>query len=252
MGANPKPTAMSLWKKFVACGDNHGKLVCDAAVSKFLAFVDDYKPHYRIHLGDLWDFAPLRGGASPEDKAEGIADDYKAGLAFLDKYKPNYLALGNHDDRIWKLREAADGIMRERCHDLVEYSIREFKTRKIKWIPYRVDKFLTLPEGGPKLIHGFRSTMYPAKAHWDNWGPCIHGHTHKPDAYVARHIEGSASYSVGCLADLSLMHYADRTPAKLGWRQGWLHGVINTKTGKWYAWHTTNENGTWISPSGQL
>lgn len=243
---------MSIWKKFLVVADNHGELACKEAVKKVLAFAEDFKPDYRIHLGDLWDFAPLRGGASPEDKARGIAEDYRAGMAFLDAFRPNYLTLGNHDDRIWKLRESGDGIMREHCENLVKASANELKARKIKWIPYRVDQYLRLPEGGPKLIHGFRSTMYPARAHFENWGPCLHGHTHKPDSYVARHIDGSASYSVGCLADLSLMHYADRTPAKLGWRQGWLHGVINSKTGKWYAWQTTNENGIWISPQGPL
>jgi hypothetical protein len=243
---------MNTFKKFIVAADNHGKLVCEKAVAKFLAFCSNWKPHYRIHLGDLWDFAPLRGGASPEDRAEGIAEDYAAGLKFLDAYKPNYLALGNHDDRIWKLQESSDGIMRERCYMLVEASKREFSKRKIQWIPYRVDQFLQLPEGGPKFIHGFRSTMYPAKAHFENWGPCIHGHVHKPDTYAARHIDGEGSYSVGCLADLSLMHYADRTPAKLGWRQGWLYGLIHQKTGKWYAWHATNEQGNWITPQGVL
>ena len=241
------------WKKFVVCGDSHGSLVCEKSKKKFLDFVDDWKPHHRIHLGDLWDFSPLRKGASQEEKADGIADDYVAGIEFLDEYKPHFLTLGNHDDRIWMhSTHCADGIMRERCSQLAEASENEFKKRKIQWVPYHVTRYLQLPEGGPKLIHGFRATIYPAKAHFENWGPSICGHVHKPDTYVARHIDGQASYSVGCLADISKMSYADRTPAKLAWRQGWLYGMINSKTGAWNAWHVINEGGQWISPMGIL
>lgn len=241
------------WKKFVVCGDSHGSLVCEKSKNKFLDFVDNWKPHHRIHLGDLWDFSPLRKGASQEEKADGIADDYVAGIEFLDEYKPHFLTLGNHDDRIWMhSTHCADGIMRERCSQLAEASENEFRKRKIQWVPYHVSRYLQMPEGGPKLIHGFRATMYPAKAHFENWGPSICGHVHKPDAYVARHIDGQASYSVGCLADISRMSYADRTPAKLAWRRGWLYGMINAKSGAWNAWHVIEEGGQWISPMGIL
>jgi hypothetical protein len=241
------------YKKFLICGDSHGDLVCDKAKKKFLAFKQDFQPHYSVHLGDLWDFSPLRRGASQEEKVCGIADDYTAGIEFLDEYRPNYLTLGNHDDRIWmNSTHCADGILRERCNQLANASEVEFKKRNIKWVPYHVSRFLQLPEGGPKLIHGFRATMYPAKAHFENWGPSICGHVHKPDSYVARHIDGQASHSVGCLADISKMSYADRTPAKLAWRQGWMYGFISQKTGKWSAYHVINENGVWISPMGIL
>jgi len=241
------------WKKFVVCGDSHGSLVCERSKKKFLDFVDDWKPHHRIHLGDLWDFSPLRKGASQEEKADGIADDYVAGIEFLDEYKPQFLTLGNHDDRIWMhSTHCADGVMRERCSQLAEASETEFKKRKIQWVPYHVTRYLQMPEGGPKLIHGFRSTMYPARAHFENWGPSICGHVHKPDTYVARHIDGQASYSVGCLADISKMSYADRAPAKLAWRKGWLYGMINAKTGAWNAWHVIEEGSQWISPLGIL
>ena len=241
------------WKKFVVCGDSHGGLVCEKAKKKFLDFVASWKPAYRIHLGDLWDFSPLRRGASQEDKADGIAEDYSAGLEFLNDYKPHFLTLGNHDDRIWmNSTHCADGILRERCYQLASASEEEFRKRKIQWVPYHVSKYLQMPEGGPKLIHGFRATMYPAKSTFENWGPSICGHVHKPDTYIARHIDGQASYSVGCLADLDKMSYADRHPAKLAWRQGWLYGMINSKTGAWNAWHVVNENGSWISPMGVL
>ncbi len=241
------------WKKFVVCGDSHGNLVCEDSKKKFFDFVSDWKPHYRIHLGDFIDAPSLRRGCSIEERALGISDDFNAGIQFLREYKPHYLTLGNHDDRIWlHSTHCADGILKEHCSKLASAAESEFSRLKIKWVPYHVSKYLMLPEGGPKLIHGFRATMYPAKSHFENWGPSICGHVHKPDTYIARHIDGQASYSVGCLANIDLMSYADRTPAKLAWRQGWLYGMINSKTGAWNAWHVIREGGQWISPMGIL
>ena len=165
------------YKKFIVATDNHGGLVSKEAMKVLLAFCDSWKPAYRIHLGDLWDFSPLRRGASQEEKAYGISDDYVEGLNFLDQYKPNFLTLGNHDDRIYQYAQhCADGMLRERCEELVIASEKEFKRRKITFCEYKVTKYLRMPEGGPKLIHGFRSTVSPAKAHFDNWGECLHGH----------------------------------------------------------------------------
>jgi hypothetical protein len=238
---------------WIAVADNHGQLVCPKAQAKMLVFCDSWKPKHRIHLGDLWDFSPLRRGASQEEKADGIAEDYQAGIEFLDAYKPTHLTLGNHDDRIWlNSTHCSDGILRERCRELADASEKEFKKRKIQFVPYHVSSYLRMPEGGPKLIHGFRATMYPAKAHFENWGACIHGHVHKPDTYHARHVDGGQSMSAGCMADMSKMHYADRTPAKLAWRQGFIYGLIDSKTGDWHAWHAINQNGTWVSPHGVL
>lgn len=227
---------------------------CPKAIKKFLRFVEDWKPHYRIHLGDLWDFSPLRRGASQEEKADGIADDYVMGMEFLDQYRPQFLTLGNHDDRIWQIaRHSKDGILREHCQNLVNASEAEFSKRKIQTLTYKVGQSLRMPEGGPKLIHGFRSSaVSPAKLHYHDWGPVIHGHVHKPDYYQATHDDGHAAHSVGCLGDIEQMSYADRYPSKMGWRQGFAYGLINTKTGKWYLWHVVNEDGTWISPNGVI
>jgi hypothetical protein len=242
------------FKRFIVGADNHGSMGCPIAIKKFLKFADDWKPHHRIHLGDNWDFSPLRRGASAEEKADGISDDYMMGMEFIDSYKPNFLTLGNHDDRIWQIaKHSKDGMLRERCQDLVTSSEAEFKKRKIKFIPYKVGAYLQMPEGGPKLIHGFRSSIVsPAKLHYHDWGQCIHGHVHKPDYYHATHADGGYSHSVGCLGDINQMEYADRYPSKMGWANGWLFGLINDKTGQWYAWHVENRDGVWISPQGIL
>lgn len=244
---------MSKFKRFLVAGDNHGGLVDKTAVKILTNFAAQWKPDYRVHLGDLWDFSPLRRGASQEEKADGISDDFIAGLEFMDVFKPHFLTLGNHDDRVFQLAQhCADGMLRERCEELTVVIRRELEKRKVQTVTYKVGSHIKLPEGGPKFIHGFRSTVFPAKAHFENWGSVIHGHCHKPDEHTARHVDGGKAYSVGCLADLSKLTYSDRQPAKLGHRQGFLYGLINTKTGAWNAWQVTNENGDWISPHGPL
>jgi hypothetical protein len=204
-------------------------------------------------LGDFIDLSPLRRGASSEEKADGIADDVMMGMEFLREFQPHYLTIGNHDDRLaLHSTHCADGMLRERCTEYWQTLEDEFKKLKIKTCPYHVSRYLRLPEGGPKLIHGFKSSVHAAKAHYDGWGSVIHGHVHAPATYHARHIDGGMAFSVGCLADIDQMTYADRYQAKHGWRQGFLFGLINTKTGSWQAWHATNEDGVWVSPHGIL
>jgi len=241
------------WEKAIYVGDNHGNLVCPKAVKVVQRFIEDWKPQHRVHVGDLWDFGGLRKKASAEEKQMGISHDYNCGLEFLDWFKPQLLLLGNHDWRLWRASEEfSEGVLADLCRMQAEKAEDTLRERRIEWRQYGVSQFLTLPMGGPKFIHGYRSTMYPAKAHFENWGECILGHVHKPDRYQARHIDGGKSIALGCLADLSKLTYADHTPAKLGWRQGFAYGIHNTKTGAWEAWDVINKDGQWISPQGIL
>lgn len=239
------------FKKFIIAADNHGSMVNKEALQKLLSFCHNWKPNYRIHLGDNWDFAPLRGGAGPEEKTYGLSDDFEQGIQFLDAYKPNYLTLGNHDDRIWQMaRSVSNGLLREHCQGIVDAAISQFKKRKIEWIPYKVGAYILLPDTKIKLIHGFHSGVNPAKMHFERYGPCVHGHVHAPNQYTGRHIDGGEAHSIGCIGDIDQMDYADRYTAKLGWRQGFAYGITNEKTGDTKIWHVTKEGNTWISPQG--
>jgi hypothetical protein len=242
---------LASFKRFIIASDNHGALVHKESVQKLLDFSETWDAHYRIHLGDNFDFACLRGAAGPEEKACGLSEDFSAGLAFLDGFKPQYLTLGNHDQRIWQMAQSvSNGVLREHCQGLAESAERHFAKRRIKWVPYRVGAYLRMPEGGPKLIHGFHSGVNPAKIHFERYGPCVHGHVHSPNQYTGRHIDQGEAFSIGCIGDINQMEYADRHTAKLGWRQGFAYGIINTKTGDTKIWQVTKEGDTWISPQG--
>lgn len=241
------------FKKFLIAADNHGKLIHQESMDKLMGFKETWKPNTTVCLGDLWDFAPLRGGAGPNEKSEGLSEDFAAGIKFLDDFRPNLLTLGNHDQRIYDMaRNVSDGALREHCQSLCEKAERQFSRRKITWIHYKVGAYLLLPDSRVKLIHGFHSGVNPAKMHYERYGPCVHGHVHAPNQYTGRHIDGGEAHSIGCIGDIEQMDYADRHTAKLGWRQGFAYGIINTKTGDTKLWHVTKEGEAWISPHGIL
>ena len=94
--------AKSNWETFTAIGCSHGNHIDRNAEKVAKDFVADWKPKHRIHLGDLWDLAALRKGASPEERQEQMSYDYNCGMELLDWYQPQYLTLGNHDFRLWR------------------------------------------------------------------------------------------------------------------------------------------------------
>lgn len=239
------------WEKSIFVGCSHGDLVSQDAVKAVKRFMDDWKPKHRVHLGDAWDFRALRKGAGPEERAEGIRYDYNCGLEFLDWYKPQILTMGNHDARPYRAAgEFSNGPLADMMATFCEQIEDDLRQRRIKWTPWGVNNWATLPIGGPKLLHGYRSTMYPAKAHFEVYGESICAHVHKPDYYEARHADGGKAYTVGTLADISKLTYADAHTAKLGWRNSFLYGLHNTKTGKWQAWEVVKDGKEWISPFG--
>lgn len=242
-----------MWEKAIYVADNHGDLSCPETEKIIKDFVKTWKPKWRVHLGDVWDFRALRKKACAEERATGITFDYNCGLQFLDWFKPTHLLLGNHDFRLWRAAdEFSEGVLADLCRKQANEAEDALRKRRIEWRQYHVRNFLQLPMGGPKFLHGYRSTMYPAKAHFENWGPCVVGHVHKPDTHEARHVDGGTAMALGCVADLAKLSYADHTPAKLGWRQGFGYGIHNTKTGAWKAWHVIKEGKDWISPMGAL
>lgn len=238
--------------KFLICADNHGNHISEAAADAFLRFNAAFKPNVRVHLGDFIDCAALRKGASIEDQQCGMRDDYEAGVRFLKQYKPHLLTLGNHDDRLWQSAQFHhNGVIRSYCESLVEDTERLFKQLKITTSPYKAKAYLELFPGGPKLIHGIKTGVNSARAHFALYGSCFYGHGHGPIAYTGMHIDGGGAIGLGCLADMDKLSYADKWGSKLGWRNGFVAGKV-TKSGKWIAWHIIHEDGEWLDPLGIL
>jgi hypothetical protein len=241
------------WEKSIFISDTHGDLVCPDAVKVVKRFIEDWQPKHRCHLGDVFDFRAIRRGASPEERMEGISYDYNCGFELLEWYQPHFLTMGNHDHRLWRAAgETSQGVLADLCAMKAQETEERLRKLRIKWVPYNVGSYLTLPGCRLKLIHGFRSRMHPARAHFAEWGDVVFGHCHKPDSHTATHIDGGKAFACGTLADIRKMSYADHQPGKLGWRNSFLYGIHNTKTGAYELWPVIRNGKEWISPQGIL
>lgn len=239
--------------KWVFGSDNHGDMVCDESVEKFLGFVGEWKPKYKIHGGDGMDLRSYRRGASAEEKQEGVLRDIQAHMLFMEQYRPDVFLEGNHDHR---LRELAEHGSQERASTEVAIMLQDkldefYRKQKCQVVRYGQEMdYWQAPEGGHKFVHGKHHGMHIARAHHDTYeGPTINGHGHRPDIYQGA---GGQSISSPALCRIWDQRYDVHLPGKKKQRNGWVYGYINEKTGKGEAWIIKKEGGLWLSPQGEL
>jgi len=234
-------------KRFIFGSDLHGDMQDKKTVKVLCEVTKDFKPHYRIFGGDLMDLRPLRRGADQEERAEGLAQDWRAGIQFLNKWKPNKILLGNHDKRIYDLSESNRGIETEYAYKGVKELEKAFRAIRADWLPYHKKSVLKI--GNLSFVHGFFHGMNATRQHAGVYGNCIFGHIHAVDSYSAPSIERKIAMSAGCMCSLD-MHYNSHMPNSLRHSHGFIMGAINDKTGDWHAWQISEVNGNWTIPTG--
>lgn len=94
--------------------DPHGDMQDLPTRKAFFDFAALWKPKLRICGGDLWDFRPLRAGASDDEKRETMRGDFKAGVKWFNEFKPTVYLRGNHCQRLWRLAKAGKGVATDR------------------------------------------------------------------------------------------------------------------------------------------
>lgn len=232
-------------QRFIFASDLHGDQQDKAAVKALLKATESFKPHLRIFGGDLIDARPLRKGAGPEERAESMCDDWRAGLKFISEWKPTHLLMGNHDQRLWDLAEADKGIET----DYAWKGIQELETRlektKTEWLPYH--KRSVFQFGHMKCLHGYYHGMAAARQHALTYGACLFGHTHTIDEYSIPGLERRVARGAGCLCKLD-MKYNSRTPSSLRHAHGFVLGVVNEKTGNYWTMQSEEVDGKWVIP----
>ena len=111
-------------EKFVIVSDIHGIHKDDRACDAAIAFTKDFNPSIRIIAGDLWDFSAIRKGATEDDRAVSMRDDFDAGSQFADSFfkggTKNTLMLGNHDVRVYDLAESVDAVTSKHVAEAVQ------------------------------------------------------------------------------------------------------------------------------------
>ncbi len=238
---------MSNWKRFICGSDLHGdrqdKKSCDA----FFKFLKAWDPDTKIFAGDLWDFRPLRKKATDDEKREKMEKDFEAGMEWLKEFNPDHFIRGNHDERLWDLREADNGIRSEYAHKGIKEIEAEMKRMKCRMLPYHKRKGV-LRIGHLKVLHGFSCGVFAARQTALIYGSCLFGHVHDVTEHSIPGLERRVARCMGCLCDLD-MDYAARTPNTLRQANGWAYGVIHSGTGNYHVWQAERIGGTFMIPS---
>ena len=211
------------------CSDLHGDMQDPESVRAILNFVAEFKPEIRVIAGDLWDFRQLRKGASDEEKLASLEDDWSAGISFADRFfaggKENVFLRGNHDERLWNLRESATGLTRDYAAEGIRRVEAACRRWKAKMLPY--DSALGIYKiGSLTVIHGYHAGQQAASTHARIYGNAIFGHVHTIEACAVPSLEPAEARSIGCMCRRD-MPYINSKTGKLRWGHGFAYGVLN-------------------------
>jgi len=232
-------------KKFIVVSDIHGCEQDEAAVRAALAFNADFNAEIRVIAGDLWDFGAIRKGASEDERAVSMRDDFDAGAEFADKFfkggTDNHLMLGNHDVRVYDLAEATDGVKRDLGEKMVEDVKSVARRNKARLWPYD-SRLGVLSIGHLNVVHGYHTGNSACAAHSRIYGNVIFGHVHSIESFQTPGLSQKEARAIGCLAKLD-MPYANRKTGKLRWGNGFAYGWL-FEDGSYQLHQARSVNGT--------
>jgi hypothetical protein len=220
---------VSKWSRFMALGCSHAKFADPAALKAVIDFKKRWKPDTTVHLGDFIDTAAFRSGARgiDADSAEPVAPDIDTGLNFLNQLRPNVVLLGNHEDRLWTLRNSPNAVIAYASHKAIEH-IETSITKLGAWIIPYDGMFQSYIRGDVTFLHGSLYSENAIRDHAESLGPgkIIHAHTHRAGQAPGRTLKSCMGYCVGTLTRRREMSYAKNRRATLGWSQGLVFGEI--------------------------
>lgn len=232
---------------FVIASDFHGSQQDPKAMAAFYKFCKVWKPKIRVVNGDLWDMVPLRRGASSEEQRESMLGDMEAGLEILTEFKPNVFLLGNHDVRLWNLREKGTGIQRDFATTSIQKVDDVCKKLDCKILPYN-NRDGIYEVGKLSVMHGFGSGLGMARRMVAAYGSLVLGHLHTIDIVSVESTHTRMGRLSGCLCRLD-MPYAATTLANLRWAHGFAYGVVDPISGNYFVWQAEAIDGTWMFPT---
>lgn len=214
-------------KKALLATDNHGEAVDVRTAKAVLARKDDMKPDTLIHLGDAFDFSSIRRGASPEEKAMSMLDDFEMGLQFLEQFfkgkADKYFLWGNHDWRLHDVADGADGAKSDAAKMIIEKLKYFFRRLNVKVTPFDARNGV-LRIGDYAFIHGYCHAQNAAKQHAETYGgtakAVFAGDLHCKLYWRSVSIDPVECFHIPCMTGLD-PDYARRHRSKLRHSQGW-------------------------------
>jgi hypothetical protein len=238
------------WKKAVFIGCTHGSHINWDIANKAVAFADEFKPHLRVHLGDAFDTAAFRAGAKGSaDESSSVFDDFRDGEEFLNSYRPNLLFMGNHEDRLFSLRNHHNAQTAYLATHLVDKIMSMAKAWKATVVEY---SSIATPDawrmvGDTLCGHGFMYGENCTRDHVEMLGhKVIHAHDHKAKMQPGRMVGAPMGYSVGTLADIPAMGYAKARRATSAWSGAVVFGEYRQGESKWTLSILHEQKPSWI------
>ena len=216
-------------RRFVVASDSHGDQIDATTETALLSFIADFKPQIRIHAGDVFDFRNLRRGASDDEKAHSLEDDWQMGSDFMRRFfdggKENHFLRGNHDERLWNFAHSATGLLRDYAHDGIARVEKLVAKSRAKMLPYD-SRLGVLKLGALKVIHGYAAGIGAARKHAIVYRNVLFGHTHNCDVAGAESDEGvSEARGIGACCRLDMPYNAHQT-GKLRHQNAFCYGLL--------------------------
>jgi predicted phosphodiesterase len=216
-------------RRFVVASDSHGDQIDATTETALLSFIADFKPQIRIHAGDVFDFRNLRRGASDDEKAHSLEDDWQMGSDFMRRFfdggRENHFLRGNHDERLWNFAHSATGLLRDYAHDGIARVEKLVAKSRARMLPYD-SRIGVLKLGALKVIHGYAAGIGAARKHAIVYRNCLFGHTHNCDVAGAESDEGvSEARGIGACCRLDMPYNAHQT-GKLRHQNAFCYGLL--------------------------
>jgi len=239
-------------ERILICADSHGDGINLKAEKAVLKFKDDFKPHHIVHLGDAWDFACLRKGASDEERGINSKRDFDMGCDFLKKLfkgraKSKTFIWGNHD---WRIVEAMEN-NHALTADYAEYIYKDIKRlfKKCGVKDWEWDASVCAELGPFRFVHGMTSALNApsinAKAYAGKKPCVIAGHNHYAGYWREPSYDLKEGFSCPCLCDLN-PNYARRNIRKLRQSRGWIYGYFNPETEDYQLYTAEERDGKYV------
>jgi hypothetical protein len=214
-------------EKVAAVGCTHGEFINPKASKAVLKFVKNYKPKFRIHLGDAYDTRAFRTGSKGSaDETAPIYDDIAAGQAFLYAFEPTVFTEGNHDFRPRHLSNHPNSIIAaaaKSVHEEMMQPLKDMKTKFFKWTVQSKDHYQL---GGFEWWHGVLYGENYLRDTANRWGNSVVAHAHRAGMAKGVRSDNATAFGVGTLANIPSMEYAQQRAATLAWSSAIVYGEI--------------------------
>ena len=217
------------WKRGLVWSCSHAKYCDRQAFEAMLKFKQAWKPNYVACLGDFTDMTAFMSSAKGlSGEGEPIEPDIDTGLTHLAEMRPTDVLMGNHEDRIYRIRNdshsnAIVAYAANKAIDQIESTCKKLKARIHMYDG--VFQLVKVEQSDIILTHG---TIFNEMAARDmaemycngtTMRKVIFGHTHKVSIQPARTFNGAMGYNIGCLTKRNSLEYAKNRRATLSWTQ---------------------------------